>query len=73
VDADLSETPTPGYGTASLRAGYRRGRVSITAGVDNLLDRSYVEHLSFQRDPFRSGVRVEAPGRSAYLNASVRF
>jgi len=73
VDADLGESRTPGYGIANLRAGYRRGRLALAAGADNLLDHTYVEHLSYQRDPFRTGARVEAPGRSLYLNASVRF
>jgi iron complex outermembrane receptor protein len=73
VDADLGETRTAGYATANVRAGYRRGRLALAVGVDNLFDRSYVEHLSYQRDPFRTGVRVESPGRSVYANASVRF
>jgi iron complex outermembrane receptor protein len=73
VDTDLGESPTAGYGLLNLRAGYRRGRLALAMGVDDLLDRSYVEHLSYQRDPFRTGQRVEAPGRSLHLNASVRF
>jgi iron complex outermembrane receptor protein len=39
----------------------------------NLLDRTYAPHLSYQRDPFRTGARVLDPGRSLYANASVRF
>jgi len=45
----------------------------LTLGVTNLFDRGYAEHLSFQRDPFRSGVRVYEPGRSVFLNASLRL
>jgi len=30
------------------------------------------ESLSYQRDPFRSGVRVPEPGRSLFANASFR-
>lgn len=30
-------------------------------------------HLSHQRDPFRTGVRVLDPGRSLYVNASGHF
>jgi iron complex outermembrane receptor protein len=73
VDSSLDEEPTAGWATANLSAGYRRGKVSFTLGVSNLLDRYYTEHLSYQRDPFRSGVRVAAPGRAVFLNVSARF
>jgi iron complex outermembrane receptor protein len=45
----------------------------VTAGVTNAFDRLYTDHLSYQRDPFRSGVRVPEPGRSLFANASFRF
>jgi iron complex outermembrane recepter protein len=73
VDAALGEQPTPGWGVASLSAGWRTARLTLTGGVTNLFDRAYAEHLSFQRDPFRSGVRVFEPGRSAFLSASLRL
>ena len=73
VDTALREERTPGWGIANVAAGVRIGRLQATAGVDNLFDRLYVEHLSYQRDPFRNGTRVPEPGRSIFLNASVRF
>jgi iron complex outermembrane receptor protein len=73
VNADLNEEPTPGYGVVNTAAGYRRGHVALTLGATNLLDRAYVPHLSYQRDPFRTGVRVLDPGRSVYANLSCRF
>jgi iron complex outermembrane receptor protein len=73
VDASLNESPTPGWGTMNLSAGLRRGRLGVTAGVTNVFDRLYVEHLSYQRDPFRTGVRVPEPGRSVFANATFRF
>jgi iron complex outermembrane receptor protein len=73
VDSSLDEETTAGWGTANVSAGYRRGRWSATLGVANLFDRDYTEHLSYQRDPFRSGVRVAEPGRSLFLNLSARF
>ena len=54
-------------------AGVRQGRLRLTLGLVNAFDRLYIEHLSFQRDPFRSGVRVPEPGRSLFANASFRF
>ncbi len=73
VDSSLDEETTAGWATANLSAGYRRGRLSFTLGVSNLFDRYYTEHLSYQRDAFRSGVRVAEPGRAVFLNASARF
>ena len=73
VDSSLDEETTAGWATANLSAGYRRGRWSGTVGVTNLFDRYYTEHLSYQRDPFRSGVRVAEPGRAVFLNLSARF
>jgi iron complex outermembrane receptor protein len=73
VDPSLNETRTPGYGVLNATAGLRRGRLQATVGLTNAFDRSYAEHLSYQRDPFRSGTRVPEPGRSLFANASLRF
>lgn len=73
VDTDLGEQPTAGYGVANLRAGMRIGWLELTAALYNVFDRQYVEHLSYQRDPFRSGARVPEPGRSVAITTSARF
>jgi iron complex outermembrane receptor protein len=73
VDASLNETRTPGWGVMNASAGLRQGRLRVTLGLVNAFDRLYAEHLSYQRDPFRSGVRVPEPGRSLFANASFRF
>jgi len=73
VDPSLLERPTPGYGLLGVRGGIHHKRLNLAAGVDNLLDRFYYDHLSFQRDPFRTGVRIPDPGRSLYLNLSFVF
>ena len=73
VDASLGEAPTPAWAVANVRAGVRRGKLLATFGVSNLLDADYVEHLSYMRDPFRTGARVPEPGRSVYVNVSARF
>jgi len=70
VDKDLLEQPTPGYAVFNLRAGGRVKMLRISFALDNVLDRQYTNHLSYQRDPFRSGVRVPEPGRSVYMNVS---
>lgn len=73
VDTDLKEEPTPGWGICNLRLGLRWKGFSVTASANNLFDRYYVEHLSYQRDPFRSGVRVPEPGRNITLTVGWRY
>ncbi len=71
VDSGLQEAPTPAWAIANLRAGVELGRFWGIAGIDNLFDRTYREHLSYQRDPFRAGVAVPEPGRS--FSFSLRY
>lgn len=71
VDSGLQESPTPAWEIANLRGGIELGRFWLIGGIDNLFDRAYHEHLSYQRDPFRSGVAVPEPGRA--LSLSLRY
>jgi iron complex outermembrane receptor protein len=73
VDASLGEQTTPSYFVLNLHGGLRVGGMAVSVGVANLLDHYYVEHLSYQRDPFRTGVRVAEPGRNVFLNATWQF
>jgi iron complex outermembrane receptor protein len=73
LDRMLGEAATPSYAIANLTAGLRRGRLSATVGVANLFDAYYVEHLSYQRDPYRSGVRVAEPGRNVFTSLLWKF
>ena len=72
VDSGLQETETPAWQIANLRAGIELGRFWLIGGVENLFDRTYREHLSYQRDPFRAGVAVPEPGRSFSLTLRYR-
>jgi len=69
VDPALNEQPTPAWWTTSLKAGAGFHGVKISASVLNVFDRFYVEHLSYQRDPFATGVKVPEPGRTFLLAA----
>jgi iron complex outermembrane recepter protein len=73
VDTDLKEPSTPGYALVSVRGGFHSRRLNLAAGIENLLDRFYYEHFSFQRDAFRAATRVPEPGRSLFLTAWVEF
>ena len=52
---------------------HKGSRISVALGATNLFDRFYAPHLSYQRDPFRTGARVYDPGRNIYVNLSFRF
>lgn len=73
VDTLLGEAPTPGYGIANLKGGVNYRGASLRLGLNNLFGRQYVDYLSYQRDPFRSGARVYEPGRNWFLSLSYRF
>ncbi len=73
VDTDVLEQPTPGYGVLNLRAGRQIKALRVTVDVDNVFNKLYLDYLSYQRDPFRSTVRVREPGRNVYMNVSYRF
>ena len=73
LDSDVAEGRTPGWGIANLRLGISFGNVTLNAGVENLFGRLYAQHLSYQRDPFRSGAKVFEPGRNVFVNLSYRY
>ena len=69
--------PSPGFAVVSLNAGYRRGKgLSLTAGVDNLFDKAYAEHISRSGAMvagFEQTTRVNEPGRTAWVNLAAEF
>jgi iron complex outermembrane receptor protein len=73
VDASVNEQPTGGWAIVNLKAGGQLGGTRLYAGVRNVFDRMYYEHLSHLRDPFASGIRVPEPGRVAYVTAQYAF
>jgi iron complex outermembrane receptor protein len=76
VGRDLG--PSAGFATFAFNGGYRiNDRVQLTAGIDNLFNRAYSEHLNLAgsadfghpADP----VRINEPGRSAWLKLNFSF
>lgn len=76
VGRDLS--PTAGFATLAVNAGYKvNDLVQVTAGIDNVFDRAYAEHLNlagsadfgYPADP----VRIAEPGRTAWLRVAVKY
>jgi iron complex outermembrane receptor protein len=66
--------PTAGFAVFSFNAGYRvKNRLLITGGIDNLLDRTYAEHLSrggAMVPGFLTLRRINEPGRTLWLKVN---
>lgn len=75
VDSGLNEQETAGWATTDIKAGLNYQALSVIAGVDNLFDRQYYNHLSYLRDPFAGGVGYKVPetGRNIYLTLGYKF
>ncbi len=67
-----------GFGTLAINGGYRfDDKLRVTAGIDNLFDRQYSEHLNlagnadfgYPADP----VRIAEPGRTAWLKLAYSY
>ncbi|NLC61572.1 MAG: TonB-dependent receptor, partial [Gammaproteobacteria bacterium] len=76
VGRDLG--PSAGFAVFSLNGGYRFSEaMQLTAGIDNLFDRSYSEHLNlagnsafgYPADP----VRINEPGRTGWVKLNLEF
>ena len=73
VNDDIYEEKTSGWGVTDLKAGANLVHWKIFAGVNNLFDKYYVTALSYQRDPFRTGVKVPETGAFAYLTVMYQY
>lgn len=69
----LNETETAGWGVTDVKAGFKGERWHVTGGVNNLFDKFYYTHLAYQRDPFRSGVKVPEAGAFTYITVAYRY
>lgn len=66
-----------GFGVFSINGGWRRSKaLQITAGVDNLFNKAYAEHLSRAGSMvpgYPTTMRVNEPGRNIWLKANFAF
>lgn len=66
-----------GFNVVSVNAGWRIGdNLSVTAGIDNLFDETYAEHISragAMIEGFEQTTRVNEPGRNAWVKARWSF
>jgi len=69
----LDVRKTPGWMVLDLHARYRFGEhLEVSAGVDNVFDHTYAEHLNLE-DGDGNTVQVNEPGRSLWLKLSASF
>ncbi|NCT67889.1 MAG: TonB-dependent copper receptor [Rhodanobacteraceae bacterium] len=75
VGQDLG--PSAGFAVLSLNGGYRfSDRVKLAAGIDNLFDRTYAEHVnaaSVELAGYVNTLRVNEPGRTAWMELRYAF
>jgi iron complex outermembrane receptor protein len=74
VDPNIGERAIDGWAVLNLAASYQfSDTLSLSVGVDNVFDRNYATANSFVRDPFRSGVVVNEPGRFVFARVGFDF
>ena len=65
---------TPGHGTLDLYGNYQLNKtVSLRAGIDNVLDKTYAEHASRSNLMDNNAIQVNEPGRTAWLKLTAEF
>ncbi len=71
----LDTEETPGFATVGMHLGTRlTGDTRLAAGIDNLFDREYAEHIQRgSADLGASDARINEPGRRLWLNLTTRF
>lgn len=71
------ERSSSGYATVDVAAGWESGAFAIKAGVDNLFDIEYADHLAgYNRvagGDIAMGERMPQPGLNAWVMADYRF
>ncbi|NDV61914.1 TonB-dependent receptor [Puniceicoccales bacterium CK1056] len=74
IDTDLNEQPIDSSWVINLAAHWNlNSHITLSGGVDNLLDETYAVANSHLRDPFSSSVIVNEPGRFFFLRLSAEY
>ena len=73
VNTDLSEEPTPSWGIINLKAGFTSNSWRIQLILGNIFDKTYHEHYSYLRNPYRTGFILNEPGRNVTVNLGWRY
>ncbi|MCR9254935.1 MAG: TonB-dependent receptor [Alphaproteobacteria bacterium] len=74
IDPSRDADETPGYASFDLFGWYRVGSgIVVSAGVTNLMDVTYANHLNRSNVSDPTEVQVNEPGRTFFLKASASF
>lgn len=72
ASAEFGETVTPSFSLLDVKVGYQiTSGLSVNAGVNNLLDENYFEHLN--RSVRGGNAPIFAPGRNVFVNLNFTF
>lgn len=70
----MNELETPAWSTVDLYAGYHINKdVTLSAGVDNLFDHAYYNHINRVDSNSGSLYNVMEPGRNVWAKVSAKF
>ena len=67
VEEDLKETTTGAWNRVDVGLFYKVSGVVFALEVENIADLKYAQHLSFLRNPYSAGIKVNEPGRTFRL------
>lgn len=74
VDSGLDAQKTPGWGILDLYGQYEfNDDITVSAGINNLLDKTYAYHVNRADNFDPTVVQVNEPGREIWLRASMEF
>lgn len=74
TDSGLDAGPSKRFGVLNLYGSIKLGKKgNLKAGIDNVLDKTYAEHLNKPSAFDTSVVRVNEAGRSVWTRVSVKF
>ena len=73
VSIEYGESQTPGFQLIDFNIGYKTSKnIQIQAGIQNLFDVTYAEHLSRNTLAGNSGI-LNARGRNIFVSTNIRF
>lgn len=73
IAADQDENATGSWNTLDLGWVWERADFRVALNAVNMTNSLYTQHLSYQRDPFASGTRVDDPGRTVRGTVTFKF
>ncbi len=73
VDLTQNEDTTGSWNTLDMGLVWKMEDWRVAFDAENLTNSLYTQHLSYQRNPFASGVRVDEPGRTYRVTATFKF